>query len=66
MGIRTAREYKSAEFEFTIKESRGSETSLAAIKHNGSIMGGSGVGAVKLQSVHAKQVSQQRLWETIY
>ncbi|MGP8252728.1 MAG: energy transducer TonB [Terracidiphilus sp.] len=49
MGTQVGQKYKTAEFEITIEENRGSETSTPGIKHNGL----SGVGSVTLQSVHA-------------
>ncbi len=59
METRIGQEYETADLETSIEESPGSETSLAAIKHNGLILEGRGLegrggtGAVKLQSVHA-------------
>src|SRR5580658_120538 len=53
MGTLFGQQYKTAELEIPLEDDRSPETSTPGIAHNGSDNGSSGMGAVRLQSVHA-------------
>src|SRR5580658_2683689 len=53
MGTLFGQQYKTAELEIPLEDDRSPETSTPGIAHNGSDKGSSGMGAVRLQSVHA-------------